>query len=172
MSNRIHAAWQQRHDLYLWLKSHIGSTMPEINAAFPSVPRDTLRNTIKRLRLDLNVVMVNGPGNIGRYSAVTAEIKPLAHTIERMREGGRRNVKRALAGWMQARAGKPNRKHDTAPKPPEQATVDHKTQTGDPRIEIIAPGHIRYHPGASPISNQGGQGALRRSVYVDCAHNY
>lgn len=172
MSNRIHIAWQMRHDLHQWLKSHIGSSMDEIAFAFPDVRRDTLRNTIKRLRADLNVVMVNGPGNIGRYSAVTAEIQPLAHTIDRLREAGRRNVKHALAGWINKSNGKPKRQIATAPRPPRPVALKIISAPGGPHIETIAPGHIRYRPGLRPISNQGGQGALRRDVTINCSHSY
>lgn len=173
MSNRIHTAWQQRHDVHQWLKTHIGSDMAAISAAFPDMVLDTLRKTLRRLCTDLNVVMVNGIGNVGRYSACTAEIKPLEHTLERLREGGRKNVKNAHTAWVKSRSGNPKRKRAAQQAKPKPApVVQPKAQPSGPRIEIIAPGHIRVHPGAHPIRDQRGQGALRRTVHVDCSHNY
>lgn len=173
MSNHIHIAWQLRHDVHQWLKAHIGSDMAAINAAFPDVRRDTMRNTIARLRNDLNVVMFNGIGNVARYSCATDEIKPLEHTLERLREGGRRNVKNAHTAWVKSRSGNPKRKRAAAPQPqPKPApVVEPKAQPSGPRIEVIAPGHIRVHP-AHPIRDQRGQGAARRDVTIKCSHNY
>lgn len=189
--NRLHQAWQLRHDVHLWLKSHIGSTLAEIAAAFPAVGAHALRKTMVRLRRDLDVVMINRPANVGCYSAVSNEIRPLQETIDRLRDGGRRCVKFALAGSIKARrANRPAAADDktagiakplkaakaVAPakliKAPQPAKADTCEGDDEPRIQIVAPGHIRYRPGAKPIPNQGGQGALRRTVHIDCSRNY
>lgn len=173
MSNRIQTAWQLRHDVHQWLKAHIGSDMAAISAAFPEVHRDTMRNTVARLRRDLNVVMINGIGNVAHYSACTAEIKPLEHTIERLREGGRKNVKNAHTAWVKSRSGNPKRKRAAQQAEPKPApVVEPKAAPSGPHIEIIAPGYIRVHPCAHPIRDQRGQGALRRDVTINCSHNY
>ena len=104
MSTRITEAWQLRHDLHAWLKDHPNATMAEWCAAFPAVKIDTMRKTVRRLKTDLNVVMVKGRANRGQYRIVTDQIRPLSDTVDRLREAGRQNLPAAMAGQIKKRA--------------------------------------------------------------------
>lgn len=197
MTARLAAAWQLRHNLHAWLREHPGSVMQDVFDAFPDALPNTLRKCMQKLVRDLDVAMVNTTGNKSRYRAITEQIRPLAETIERVREAGRRNQHHAVRGCL-VKAGKVAPIDDAIAKAKAEMAelikakreaerierMKAKQRAADAKraariakqqaedeggIEQIAPGHILYRPGRRPLQNQGGHGAVRRPVTVNCS---
>lgn len=177
--DRITAAWELRRDIHAWLKLNIGAEMDEIINAFPTFNRDTLRNSVAKLRRDLDVVMIKGKANVGRYSAVSREIVPVSVTRERMAIGGRITQPSANLAWQTAAA----RRRETrmtealakkaaakAAREAERAAQDDAPlRHNGPRIDPERPWVTIHREGdTAPATDSRGQGAARPVVSVNC----
>lgn len=168
--DRLYRAWKLRHDIHAWLRDNIASTLMEISTHFHYINHHSLRKVLRKLCKDLDVVMVNGRCNQGRYSAVSREITPLQRTREIMRETGRKNVKLAHAGVMakSIRMQAEAQQADTGAPPRETAPRFH-----GPRIDPERPWITRHECGdTAPANDSRGQGAARQRVHVNCHQAY
>lgn len=200
MNDRLAAAWQLRHAVHAHLKAHPGSTMPQLCDAFAHIKGNTVRKVVRRLMDDLDVIIVNGPGSKARYRAATEQIRPLAETVERLREAGRSNVHHALHGHLVKHGKVPpldeaiarakadlkalEKARHQAARAAKQAEIKaarealerakrREREAAETGTVHIAPGHIRHcNARGKPIANQGGQGSVRAAVTVNCHHNY
>lgn len=164
MNNRLQTAWETRLAIYRFLKAKGQSEMSAIASAFPDLPHETLRKTLHRMRAELAIAIVKGRCNIARYSATSTEPKPKARA-----SAPQPAAKKTRTQTRQKPVATPQKKRKT--RQAKDAQEPDQVQTG-PRIETIAPGHIRVHPGDRPIPNQRGQGALRGKATINCGHNY
>lgn len=166
--DRLYNAWKLRHGIHAWLRDNIASTLSEICAHFPDTNPHTVRQSLRKLCKDLDVVMVKGRCNQGRYSAVSRENIPLERTRQIMRETGRKNVKLAHAGVM-AKKRRADAAKETAAKPETERGPRYR----GPRIDSERPWVTIHECGdTAPAHDSRGQGAARQRVHVNCHQPY
>ncbi len=101
-NDRIQAAWELRRDIHTWLVANPHSVMAEIFQAFADRNHETVRKAVIRMRYDGDVAMLGRRGLEGRYTALSRAIKPVAMVRQKLADGGRSTIAKAMAAAMQS----------------------------------------------------------------------
>lgn len=111
--DRIHLAWQLRHDIHKCLKDRNGATAIELFIAFHTRPRETIRKSLQKLMRQGDVYSIGKRGHEYTYYAARPEVLPESDVRNALAESARQTLSN-FADWhargsKKQKANKPDR---------------------------------------------------------------
>lgn len=168
--DRFHRAWLLRRDLHALIAGQPGICTGSILAAFADRPGETVRKALFRMRADGDISAERKGGPTMRYFAERDEVRPESDSRAAKAAGALRGrlrnsslsaedklIRRALVACQNLMRARRACRVDARQKPAPH----------DPARE---PWRTVHRGGSTPpIQNQGGQGALRHRVTINCS---